>query len=165
MVPRNGTPLPQLSASSVQVVVQGGVQEGPSGHLRGGGGADSPMSSQIKKAERRALPGAQASPEGPAQGWGPISPRMSAAPEPSYKAKKKKAPEGADGFRHFCVSQDEGQYLWNSKRSSTNGVNRSWRPVKDCQSLAKNRENFTKETEYIPKNCLTKAIATGMAVP
>lgn len=107
------------------------------------------MSSQIKKAERRALPGAQASPEGPAQGWGPISPRMSAAPEPSHKAKKKKAPEGADGFRHFCVSQDEGQYLWNSKRSSTNGVNRSWRPVKDCQSLAKNRERTSLKKQNI----------------
>lgn len=129
--------------------MQGGVQEGPSGHLSGGGGADSPRSSQVKKAERRALPGAQASPEGPAQGWGPISPRTSAAPEPSHKAKKKKHPEGADGFCYFCASQDEDQYLWNSKRSITNRVSHSWRPIKDCQSLAKNRERTSLKKQNI----------------
>lgn len=81
-----------------------GTQEGPSGHLSGGVGADSPMSSQVKKAERRALPGAQASPEGPAQGWGPISPRMNAAPEPSHKAKKKKTPRRSRWFSSvLCV--------------------------------------------------------------
>lgn len=71
------------------MVVQGGDPGGAQRTLSRGVGADSPRSSQVKEAERRALPGAQASPEGPAQGWGPISPRMSAAPEPSHKAKKK----------------------------------------------------------------------------
>lgn len=54
-----------------------------------------------------------------------ISPRMSTAPEPPHKAKKKKTrPRRIRQFlSHFCVSQDEAQeYLWNSELSSTNRV-------------------------------------------